>query len=162
MFRTEVHAKSQLHAGGHVQSPMDVFVTSPNRLGRMEGPRTTLLSTNTMVAVLCETACTAWYCAWKFALSLWNTAANIHASLRRRCASPPSSSTTGLATSRHDAFQCCIHKRLAVSAKAGVADEEAPRCVFPAVVGKPKHAAMMPGWECLKCTDSKQCRKISE
>lgn len=29
--------------------------------------------------------------------------------------------------------------------KAGVADEEVPRCVFPAVVGKPKHAAMMPG-----------------
>ncbi|CAE7679079.1 unnamed protein product, partial [Symbiodinium pilosum] len=29
--------------------------------------------------------------------------------------------------------------------KAGVAGEEAPRCVFPAVVGKPKHAAMMPG-----------------
>ncbi|CAK9033312.1 unnamed protein product, partial [Durusdinium trenchii] len=29
--------------------------------------------------------------------------------------------------------------------KAGVAGEEAPRCIFPAVVGKPKHGAMMPG-----------------
>mmetsp|Transcript_39254 Transcript_39254/g.73230 ORF Transcript_39254/g.73230 Transcript_39254/m.73230 type:complete len:378 (-) Transcript_39254:37-1170(-) len=31
--------------------------------------------------------------------------------------------------------------------KAGIADEEAPRCVFPAVVGKPKHDALMPGTE---------------
>ena len=29
--------------------------------------------------------------------------------------------------------------------EAGVAGEEAPRCIFPAVVGKPKHGAMMPG-----------------
>lgn len=29
--------------------------------------------------------------------------------------------------------------------KAGIAGEEAPRCIFPAVVGKPKHGVMMPG-----------------
>ena len=29
--------------------------------------------------------------------------------------------------------------------QAGIAGEDAPRCVFPAVVGKPKHGAMMPG-----------------
>jgi actin-related protein len=29
--------------------------------------------------------------------------------------------------------------------KAGFAGEEAPRCVFPAIVGRPKHASAMQG-----------------
>mmetsp|Transcript_67144 Transcript_67144/g.148774 ORF Transcript_67144/g.148774 Transcript_67144/m.148774 type:complete len:383 (-) Transcript_67144:77-1225(-) len=31
--------------------------------------------------------------------------------------------------------------------KAGLSGEEAPRCVFPALVGRPKHGTMMPGSE---------------